>query len=279
MNTPSPLVPQGTSPDRGKTHLLFKILMILTVHVVVIGGLLLQGCKDTKSTTPETTANPDQTTNNPGDLSTLPPVTNNYAPAVPPGTNPGIAATPGTTPLPGTNPMANTTLPMAQPITPPITQPAAPATTDYVIARGDTLAKIAKKNGVSLKTLTDANPGVDARKLRIGAKLQIPGSASAPLAGDVSGAAATASGDMTVYTVKAGDMLGRIAKSHGTTVAKIKALNDLKSTSIRVGQKLKLPVASNPKPTPEPSSNTATASPTASMTPIYATSQPAVAAR
>src|ERR1700691_5731013 len=47
MNTPSPLVPQGTQPPRRKSSLYFKVLMILTVHVVLIGGMLLQGCKDT----------------------------------------------------------------------------------------------------------------------------------------------------------------------------------------------------------------------------------------
>src|ERR1700691_5784870 len=47
MNTPSPLVPQGTQPQRGKSSLYVKVLMILTVHVVLIGGMLLQGCKDT----------------------------------------------------------------------------------------------------------------------------------------------------------------------------------------------------------------------------------------
>ena len=57
-----------------------------------------------------------------------------------------------------------------------------------------------------------------------------------------------------VYTVKSGDMLLRIAKAHGTTVKKIMALNDLKTTSIRAGQKLKLPAAraasSEPASTP-----------------------------
>ncbi len=51
MNTPSPLVPQGTQPPRGKTSLYFKVLMIVTVHVVLIGGMLLQGCKDTSKET------------------------------------------------------------------------------------------------------------------------------------------------------------------------------------------------------------------------------------
>jgi LysM repeat protein len=47
------------------------------------------------------------------------------------------------------------------------------------------------------------------------------------------------------YTVKSGDTLGKIARAHGTTFKKIMAMNDLKTTGIRVGQKLKLPA---PKP-------------------------------
>ena len=42
------------------------------------------------------------------------------------------------------------------------------------------------------------------------------------------------------YTVKAGDYLGRIARNHNTTVAAAMFINRLKSTNIRVGQKLVL---------------------------------------
>jgi LysM repeat protein len=178
--------------------------------------------------------------------------------------------------------MANNLAPA--PIASPIPAPApAPTSTggEYVVARGDTLATIAKKNGVSLRALRAANPGVDPRKLKIGAKLELPESANAT-AGTTSGGATgvgpagtTESGDVTVYTVKAGDMLGRIAKAHGTTVAKIKALNDLKTTSIKVGQKLKLPGARNAEP------STATSAPAPSATTaegagagLYAAAQP-----
>jgi LysM repeat protein len=52
---------------------------------------------------------------------------------------------------------------------------------------------------------------------------------------------AAPSGDATTYTVKSGDTLSKIAKQNHTTFKKIMALNDLKTTSIKVGQKLKLP--------------------------------------
>ena len=44
-----------------------------------------------------------------------------------------------------------------------------------------------------------------------------------------------------VYRVKAGDSLGTIAKQNGTSVKKIKELNNLTSDQINVGQKLQLP--------------------------------------
>jgi len=44
-----------------------------------------------------------------------------------------------------------------------------------------------------------------------------------------------------VYRVKAGDTLGEIAKANGTTVKRIKELNNLTRDQIIVGQKLQLP--------------------------------------
>jgi LysM repeat protein len=43
------------------------------------------------------------------------------------------------------------------------------------------------------------------------------------------------------YTIKQGDSLSAIAKRNGTTVAKLKAANGLKSDLIRAGKTLKIP--------------------------------------
>jgi hypothetical protein len=43
------------------------------------------------------------------------------------------------------------------------------------------------------------------------------------------------------YTIKSGDTLGAIARRNGTTVAKLKAANGLKSDLIRAGKTLKIP--------------------------------------
>jgi LysM repeat protein len=56
------------------------------------------------------------------------------------------------------------------------------------------------------------------------------------------GTTAAASGDATVYVVKSGDVLLRIAKAHNTTVKAIEQLNDMKTSAIKAGQKIKVPV-------------------------------------
>ena len=43
------------------------------------------------------------------------------------------------------------------------------------------------------------------------------------------------------YTVQSGDTLSLIAQAFGTTVSKIKEMNNLKGDNLRVGQKLNLP--------------------------------------
>jgi LysM repeat protein len=244
MNTNSPLIPQGTTPSRGKSSLYFKVLMILTVHVVLIGGMLLQGCKDTGKEPAKDSAsqNPPEyaaATNAP---ETMPPVNVNTL------SNNQVTSIQTSTPPPILPPSAPTVQPQTS-IAPPVAAattatPPTTAGTDYVVASGDTFAAIAHRQHVSVKALVEANPGVDARKLRVGQKIQVPGS-SAVAANAASAPAEAGAAEGSVYVVKTGDTLGKIARSHGTSYKKLMAMNDLKTTSIRVGQKLKLPA---PKP-------------------------------
>jgi LysM repeat protein len=248
MNTPNPLLPQGTLPQRGKSGIYFKVLMIVAIHTVVICGLLMVGCKDaTKdhaSTTPDDTATAANTASNSTPMSTdLPaPVVATPAPITAPAQPVASTALPPVTPV---------VTPVAAPVTPVVAAAPTPGVAkEYVIASGDLLSTIAKKNGVSLKALEEANPGLDPKKLRIGNKIQIPAavatvsstSSGASSSSSMADANASASGDATSYTVKSGDNLTKVAKSHGTTVKAILALNDMKTTSIKAGQKLKLPV-------------------------------------
>jgi LysM repeat protein len=51
----------------------------------------------------------------------------------------------------------------------------------YAVEAGDTPEKIAKKLGVKLQALMDANPGIDPKRLQIGQKLNVPGAAPAAI--------------------------------------------------------------------------------------------------
>jgi LysM repeat protein len=53
----------------------------------------------------------------------------------------------------------------------------------------------------------------------------------------------TVSSPESIYVVKPGDNLTRIAKLHRTTVSELKALNGLNRDTLAVGMKLKVPIA------------------------------------
>lgn len=73
----------------------------------------------------------------------------------------------------------------------------------------------------------------------------VPAAAPVPAAPPVSTASPTAVSQpaATPYVVKRGDTLGRIAKTHGTTVKAIQIVNGLASDRIVIGEKLKMPQA------------------------------------
>src|SRR5262249_37553352 len=114
------------------------------------------------------------------------------------------------------------------------------------VARGDTFGKIAKANGTTVSVLKKANPNVDPAKLKAGTKLQVPtgtlASAKTTLAAPTSGTDASGSAPSTdTYTVKAGDTLTKVDKAPTVTVSKLRAANNLKTSGLKVGQKLKIP--------------------------------------
>ena len=233
MNTPNPLVPQGSLNEmKNKSHIRIAVCTILAVHVVVIVGLLIAGCKKDTGTADNQTA-----TNKPPVFEALNPPTD---------TNTMVTASPTQTPSNQVVTTPNT----------PLTQPQEPGapTTEYTIAKGDSFYTIGKKLGVATKAIETVNPGVDPKKLKVGTKIQIPARTTAaatpgtgPATGDAT-AAPTAGGD-SVYVVKSGDNLTRIAKAHGTTPKQLRAANSLKTDQIRVGQKLKLPQKTAPAAT------------------------------
>ncbi|MBI1841123.1 MAG: LysM peptidoglycan-binding domain-containing protein [Verrucomicrobia bacterium] len=231
------------------------VFLVLFLHVGVLALFLLQGCKNEEpakpvaETPPPPTLAPD--TNSSPALGGLPPTP--PPPGVPSGATPapnfalptGGGAPGAGQPLPpaggGFNP------PPTPPPTPVIADPA-PTTpsTEHIVVKGDTGVTIAKKYGMGWKAIEAANPGVDARRLKIGQKLIIPAKSISTAPPHADHAADGATGSETVYTVKSGDTLGKIAKSHGVTVKALQAANGLKTTGIAVGKKLKIPAKTAP---------------------------------
>lgn len=96
---------------------------------------------------------------------------------------------------------------------------------EYVVQKGDTLYSIARKFNTSVDNLKSLN-NITTDSLAIGQIFKIPGEESIT--------------DNT-YTVKKGDSLYSIARTYGTTVDKLKDINNLTSNNLSIGQVLKLP--------------------------------------
>jgi LysM repeat protein len=224
MNNPSPLLPQGSlveQKNKNRARVKVAVFFVLAIHAVGLLALLMQGCRQDKPAAEVETTNsiPQPTFDN---------------------TNPVVAVPPAEVP-------SNPAPPVVEPPVAPVA-PAAGAATEYVVVSGDNYWTIGKKFGVSAKQITDANPGVDPAKLKIGQKLHIPAPTAAAVA-PTTAPAGTTSGDM--YTVKSGDTLISIAKRFNTTVKAIRADNNLTTDSIKVGKKLKISAKPAAAPTPD----------------------------
>lgn len=238
MNNPNPFVPKGSlleQQSQRRSRLKLIVGCVLAVSILSLFVMLIQGCK---REAPETT--PAIDTNAPAlDTNLPPPLDTNLPP--PPATNAAV--------LPP---------PVAPPLTPPPVAPMAPAAgTEYTIVSGDTLGKIARKNGLTVKAIEDANPGVDPKKLRPGKKLIIPASSASETPAAPGALAATDTGGEKTYVVKSGDTLSKIARKNGVTLKALRAANNLTTDHIKVGDKLKVPAkvetAAAPAPTPDTS--------------------------
>ena len=94
----------------------------------------------------------------------------------------------------------------------------------YTVKSGDSLWNIANRYGTTVNQLKSLN-GLTTNNLAIGQKLLIP----------------TNNQTANTYTVKSGDSLWSIARKYNTTVNELKALNNLTTNSLSIGQILRLP--------------------------------------
>lgn len=136
----------------------------------------------------------------------------------------------------------------------------ASAKTTYTIKKGDNLYDIAKKYHVSPKAIEKANK-VSAKSLKPGTRIVIPSTGAAskksrrtdtqeaashdsspaahePSENGISPSSHASAEPSTYHTVRKGDSMKSVARKYGVSVSDIKALNGLKSSKLRTGQKL-----------------------------------------
>jgi LysM repeat protein len=204
MSNNAPILPPGSPLQRAhperNSRLFVAVFAVLAVHVLLLAGLLIQGCK-----------RQDQNAGATGGPATAmeeapqPAAVSNVAPEPEPKVG---SVTPPSPAAVQTNAAATTSV---EPVTRVLT---APAVTEKTLTSNLTAA--AASSGA---------PTVSQSTTATAASPQI-----------TQGEAA-----VTVYAVKQGDTLTKIAKAHNTTLSAIRALNGLKTDRILVGQKIKVP--------------------------------------
>ncbi|MCR1902282.1 LysM peptidoglycan-binding domain-containing protein [Ligilactobacillus apodemi] len=110
--------------------------------------------------------------------------------------------------------------------------------TSYTVKAGDTLWSIANANQLTLSELKKLN-NLSNDIIYVGQVLNV-GKSSSSTQQSQSSSSTTSAAKTSEYTVKSGDSLWKIASANATTVTQLKALNNLSSDIIYVGQKLKL---------------------------------------
>lgn len=253
-----------------------KLGLVLGMNMAV-ACLVLQGCKANKPG--RELPPPDVTTVEPAPQPVEQPVVTEVETVTPAPSVPGAGVEQETMPpapttrtvgkLPPPAKPAETKKPVAAPAS--VAPAAAPtisttpaATTVHVVKKGEFLSGISKKYNVKMSAIVAANPGINPDRIRIGQKLAIPGSvtapksdvmlAAAPAPAGVAPAAANTTAPVKVkpafksytgptkeYVVKGGDSLGKIALASGISIRALKELNGLTKDTVRVGQKLKVP--------------------------------------
>jgi len=202
--------------NQGRAKFKVAVFCVIGVHVAGLMALLLtQGCKR-------------ETTTTGGDVQP-----------------PGFAVDTNLPTIDNTNYSAytDTNLGYVSPSNlPPVDTALTPSVTEHVIVKGDTFFDLAKKYGVTMQALKDANPTVNPSKLQLNQKIIIPApTAVAPSATVAAPAALDTSSGGTTHKVVSGDNLTKIAAKYGVSVNAIRNANNLTSDRIVVGQTLKIP--------------------------------------
>ena len=142
---------------------------------------------------------------------------------------------------------------------------------EYAVKSGDSLGKIAKAHGTTIKAIKEAN-GLTSDALKVGQKLKLPGAAAAPAPAGAEGAPQPAAapeagptvnvqpeaappmvgtptapgagdGSTMVHIVDANQELNEIAMMYGVRVEELMKLNGLTNAAVKPGVSLKIPAA------------------------------------
>jgi len=127
----------------------------------------------------------------------------------------------------------------------------------YQAKRGESYASIAKRFGITEARLREIN-GISSRQRKVVARsLLVPGKARAGVqlasleapadmdagrsAAPATPRASRAAPNTRSHVIRSGDTLFSLAKRYGTTVEALRALNNLKSSNLKVGSRLRIP--------------------------------------
>ena len=117
----------------------------------------------------------------------------------------------------------------------------------YRVRSGDTLEKIARRNGTTVRKICQLNGIKETKTLHPGDRLRVSGSVAKAQKTQSKSTQSTQNTQNTqsqgaaTYTVRQGDNLFKIAKRNGISVSKLCQLNGIDENGvIRPGQKLKL---------------------------------------
>ena len=115
------------------------------------------------------------------------------------------------------------------------------ATRYHRIRNGETLSTIARRYGVSVNSLKRWN-GLKSSRIRAGQRLIVGMAAGGSSSKSKTAAASSTSKSKGSYhIVKKGETLWTISQKYGITTAQLKAVNNLRSSKINIGQRLRIP--------------------------------------
>jgi membrane-bound lytic murein transglycosylase D len=126
----------------------------------------------------------------------------------------------------------------------PVWKPPVPSYVRHRIRKGESLSVIARKYHTSIRAIMAMNGLKSSRYIKAGWVLKIPTNRKRYIYSQrisVGSGGSKAQGNLREYVVRKGDSLWKLAKRFGTTTKTIKALNQINTPRLQIGQVLIIP--------------------------------------